>query len=266
MRSTGGRGGGSGAMVTSIAAGTAGATSGVTGSSRTGSGLAICNPGDRPFPITTRGDRTDVAGAPMLSDADRGTAPDALTLGGSSTTAADRNAVGSSTTAADRNAVGSSTTAADRNAIGSSTTAADRNAIGPSGAMLCTMARSSRSLPPAPRSITGGARDFPSPSAAPMTRTSFTKLGTFGFGRLARPLEPLFRSSFLECEPEPFLSASACAGLGPTISRDAATTPAPAARRIVDCATIPSQTFGFGRTQRLAQAFLHIVFAGQTSI
>ncbi len=131
MRSTGGSGGGRGAMVTSIATGTAGATSATgyscAGYSCAGSVPASCKPGDRPFPTTTRGDRTGTAGAPMLSDPDRGTAPDALTLVGSSATAADRKVagplVGSSATAADRKVtgplVGSSATAADRKVTGS---------------------------------------------------------------------------------------------------------------------------------------------------
>jgi hypothetical protein len=54
----------------------------------------------------------------------------------------------------------------------------------------------------------------------------------------------LLRSLSLVYEGELCLSATACAGFGPATIRDAAIMLAPAAKRIVDSATIPSLSNG----------------------
>src|SRR6476660_2282718 len=93
--------------------------------------------------------------------------------------------------------------------------------------------------------------------------TSLTQLDPAPWALPPLPLETFLRESLSNCEPGPCLSATACAGFGPRINRDATTTPAPAAKRTVECATIPFLTNWVCRTQGPALALLHNPLPGK---
>ena len=187
MRSTGGSGGGSGAMLISIAAGTAGMGGTAAGDTRVscrrvasgpGPGCETFVPGVRPLPMVTRGDWNDVDGSARIA-------------------------------------------AAGPRHGGRSRCRLRAPRPRPPTAWRSGPAERSCSRPQRPRDHLRRFRDSSAvdrdlaagPDRRSPPRTSLTQFDTGRWALAPLPLETFLRESLSDCEPGPCLSATACAGL-----------------------------------------------------